>query len=184
MKNVNPSRIAWRSLPLASGKISARRSCSCRGKGPTTPNWSRGTHFTGRRIVSAGGTAMSKIPDPAVPASCTRCASNWASVGTFEPSSAFAGKVRPIAIKTVRVIEGLGVIFSLESPTVILSAHYLSRSPSSGVAPRNRGCWFSCRALGWTAPRSSRWISGLVRPHHRERVLLQRSLNFPRLNAP
>ncbi len=94
VKKVSPSRNSWRSSSVASGYIKARRSCSCSGKGPTTPNFSRGTRSTGRNAVPAGGTAMSKIPDPADPASCTRSVSNWGSLGASEPSSAETGSVK------------------------------------------------------------------------------------------
>src|SRR5262249_12078367 len=74
--------------------------------GPTTPNLSRRTRFAGVNVVSAGGEAMSKLPELKTlsgpdghvggvvevlhPASASRCVSKGASLGLSDPNSADA----------------------------------------------------------------------------------------------
>src|SRR6516162_821113 len=92
--------------------------------GPTTPNLSRRTRFTGVNVVPVGGDAMSKIPELKTlvvpdghvggivevshPASTSRCVSNAGSLGLLDPNSAPAGNVAtPIARDTVSVAKNL-----------------------------------------------------------------------------
>src|SRR6516164_11837404 len=96
--------------------------------GPTTPNLSRRTRFTGVNVVSAGGEAMSKLPESKTlampdghvggfvevshPASASRCVSNVASVGLLDPNSADAGSAkRATAVAVVKMTESVRMIF-------------------------------------------------------------------------
>src|SRR6516164_4123943 len=96
--------------------------------GPTTPNLSRRTRFTGLNVVPAGGDAMSKVPELKTlaipdghvggvvevshPASASRCVSNVASVGLSDPNSADADNVKKAtAAAAVKMTGNLRMIF-------------------------------------------------------------------------
>jgi len=122
VKNVRPSSSAFFSLGVLPGKTKASRSPDVKGNGPTTPYLSRGTRFTGFNTVPAGGTAMSKIPDPGSvgdkPRSTSRCARRSASLGLPEPTTwADAGDLRvAIAVAAVSTTNSLCTITSLQNP--------------------------------------------------------------------
>jgi hypothetical protein len=79
---------------------------------------------------------MSKIPDPEVPASVSRSASNWASVGLSDPNSANPWDVKSaIAVAAVSMKDSLRTIYLLPWGTfVTANAPFLRKDKMPSMA--------------------------------------------------